>query len=300
MGTPEFSVPGLEALLQNNFNVVAVVTAPDKPSGRGLKLTPSPVKVFAESHNLPVLQPEKLKNPEFLEELASYKANLQVVIAFRMLPEVVWDMPEYGTFNLHASLLPAYRGAAPINWAIINGEKETGVTTFFLNKDIDTGDVIFQEKTPISDHENTESLYNRLMHLGAGLIVKTVQEIQKGTPKTFKQKEEEAQTPAPKIFKEDCKIDFSKTAEQVRNFIRGMAPYPGAWTEIEGKVCKILSAEKLLLTAEMVFPEGKNYTTDHKNYLAFQTSDGLIAVKELQMEGKKKMGIQDFFRGNKL
>jgi methionyl-tRNA formyltransferase len=300
MGTPEFSVPGLELLIKNNFNVVAVVTAPDKPSGRGLKLTPSPVKVFAERYNIPVLQPNKLKSPEFLEELTSYKANLQVVVAFRMLPEVVWNMPEYGTFNLHASLLPAYRGAAPINWAIINGEKETGVTTFFLNKDIDTGDIIFQEKTPIDHDENTESLYNRLMQLGSTLILKTVKEIQQGTPETSIQKEEEAQKPAPKIFKNDCKIDFSKPAEEVRNFIRGMAPYPAAWTEIEGKTFKILSAEVANFEEEPVFEHDKNYTTDNKSYLAFQTGDGLLSVKELQMEGKKKMSIQDFFRGNKL
>lgn len=300
MGTPEFAVPSLEILIQKNYNVVAVITAPDRPSGRGRKLTPSPVKVCAQNHDIPVLQPEKLKDNVFLEELKSFNANLQVVVAFRMLPELVWSMPEYGTFNLHASLLPNYRGAAPINWAIINGEKETGVTTFFLDKEIDTGDIIFQEKTFIGPDENLESVYNRLMHLGAELVVKTVKEIATETPKTQIQKLESDTKPAPKIFKDDCKIDFSKTSEQVKNFIRGMSPYPGAWTEIDGITYKILRTDKVDASEFSSSPNNQPYITDNKNYLYFMTSDGYIAVREIQMQGKRKMSIEEFFRGNKL
>ena len=300
MGTPEFAVPSLEILIKNGFNVVAVVTAPDKPSGRGLKLTPSPVKLVALEHTIPVLQPEKLKSPSFLEELASYKADLQVVVAFRMLPETVWSMPAYGTFNLHASLLPNYRGAAPINWAIINGEKETGVTTFFLNHEIDTGDIIFQEKTPIDPEENVESLYHRLMNMGAELVLKTVRNIQSDHITTFKQQPGTQCKPAPKIFKEDCKIDFSATASEVKNFIRGLAPYPAAWTTLGGKNFKILAADTVSFIPEHLPGADSAYSTNNKDYLLLHAKDGAVAVKELQMEGKKRMTIEEFFRGNKL
>jgi methionyl-tRNA formyltransferase len=299
MGTPEFAVPSLEILINNGLNVVAVVTAPDKPSGRGLKLTPSPVKEVAVKHGIPVLQPLKLKDPEFQKELRSFNANLQVVVAFRMLPEIVWAMPEYGTFNLHASLLPQYRGAAPINWAIINGEKETGVTTFFLQQEIDTGDVIFQEKTPIDQDEDVESLYHRLMGIGSGLVLETVKAIQTGDVPKKPQIHSSELKAAPKIFKETCEIDFSKSAADIKNFVRGLSPFPGAWTTINGKYFKILRVE-----TEKDFPneipEGKNYITDNKSYLNFKTGHGQISVKELQAEGKKRMYIQDFFRGNKI
>lgn len=298
MGTPEFAVPSLKVLIDNGYNVVAVVTAPDKPSGRGLKLTASPVKEVALEHNIPVLQPEKLKSPEFLEELKQFNANLQVVVAFRMLPELVWAMPEFGTFNLHASLLPQYRGAAPINWAIINGETETGATTFFLNHTIDTGDIIFQEKTPIDPNENVESVYHRLMNMGGELVLKTVQSIEKGNVTTFKQELTEPEKAAPKIFKEDCKIDLSKTSMEVKNFVRGLTPFPGAWIYINDKYFKLLKVE--VETDLKPVDSASIYSTDNKTYLNLNTSDGQVSIKELQMEGKKKMEILEFFRGNKI
>ncbi len=300
MGTPEFAVPSLEILIENKFNVVAVVTAPDKPSGRGLKLTPSPVKLVALEHEIPVLQPEKLKSPGFLEELASYKADLQIVVAFRMLPEAVWNMPSLGTFNLHASLLPDYRGAAPINWAIMNDEKETGVTTFFLNHEIDTGDIILQEKTPIDPDENVESLYRRLMSIGAGLVLKTTRNIQEGTVVAFKQHIDQRCKPAPKIFKEDCEIDYSRTSREVKNFVRGLSPYPAAWTMLGDKQFKILSVEIDAGADREKVQANEFFSTNNKDYLLLHTGDGAVSVKELQMEGKKRMKIEDFFRGNKL
>lgn len=297
MGTPEFAVSSLRILVENKINIVAVVTAPDKPSGRGLKLTASPVKQAALEYGIPVLQPEKLKSPEFLEELKSFDANLQIVVAFRMLPEAVWNMPEIGTFNLHASLLPQYRGAAPINWAIINGEKETGVTTFFLQHEIDTGDIIFQEKTPIDPDENVESLYNRLMTIGSELVLKTVKEIQSGNIKTRPQIFKDELKPAPKIFKENCQIDFSKTALEVKNFIRGLSPFPGAWTTINDKYFKILKVE---IESVKNSHENTSFLSDNKTHLKIPASDGLLSIKELQMEGKKRMTIEEFFRGNKI
>ncbi|MFN3316928.1 MAG: methionyl-tRNA formyltransferase, partial [Raineya sp.] len=230
MGTPEFAVPSLQVLVENGYNIVGVVTAPDKPAGRGKQMQVSEVKQYALSQNLPILQPEKLKSPDFLAELQALKADLQVVVAFRMLPEVVWAMPPIGTFNLHASLLPKYRGAAPINWAIINGETETGVTTFFLQHEIDTGNIIFQEKEPISPTDTAGSLYQRLMHKGAKLVLKTVQTIEKGDVQTFPQVGEI--THAPKIFRETCQIDWNKTSTEIYNFVRGLAPYPAAWTTL--------------------------------------------------------------------
>ncbi|MTI24447.1 methionyl-tRNA formyltransferase, partial [Fulvivirga kasyanovii] len=243
MGTPDFAVPSLEILLENKFNVVAVITAPDKPKGRGQKLMTSPVKDCAVKHNLPVLQPSNLKSPEFIEELKSYNANLQIVVAFRMLPEVVWNMPEIGTFNLHASLLPQYRGAAPINWAIINGEKETGVTTFFLKHEIDTGKIIFQEKETIREDDTVGDLYARLMQKGAQLVLKTVQAIQQEDYPQTDQNENQELKKAPKIFRETCQIDWSQSTAHVYNFIRGLSPYPAAWTEILGKNLKLYKIE---------------------------------------------------------
>lgn len=298
MGTPEFAVPSLEILVQNNVDVVAVITAPDKPQGRGQRIVFSPVKACALKHNIPVLQPTNLKSPEFLAQLQAFQADLQVVVAFRMLPEVVWNMPRLGTFNLHASLLPQYRGAAPINWAIINGEKETGVTTFFLRHDIDTGSIIFQEKEAIGEDDDAGALYERLMHRGAALVLKTVQAVQSGNYQATPQAEGAAIRHAPKIFKETCEINWNGTCGNIRNFIRGLSPYPTAWTTIGDRMFKIYK------TAVATYADnGKkpgDYVTDNKNYLYFKTHDGWISVEELQPEGKKRMGIQDFFRGNKL
>lgn len=298
MGTPEFAVPSLKILLKNNYNVVAVITAPDKPAGRGLQLKASPVKEVAVEYGIPVLQPIKLKDPEFLEELKAFKPNLQIVVAFRMLPESVWNLPEYGTFNLHASLLPQYRGAAPINWAIINGEAETGITTFFLQHEIDTGDIIFQEKTAIDPDEDVESLYHRLMSLGSDLILKTAEAIKLNQVTPRKQEFTGTLKPAPKIFKENCKIDFGQTSLQVKNFVRGLSPYPAAWTTINDKFFKILRVD--IVNKEKPKDSTDLIDTDNKTFLHFYTVNGAIAVKELQMEGKKRMYIEDFFRGNKI
>jgi methionyl-tRNA formyltransferase len=298
MGTPEFAVPSLEMLVKNNVKVVAVITAPDKPQGRGQKIVYSPVKSFAVERDIPVLQPTNLKAPEFLETLKQYEADLQVVVAFRMLPEAVWSMPRLGTFNLHASLLPQYRGAAPINWAIINGEKETGVTTFFLRHDIDTGSVIFQEREPIHDHDDAGTVYERLMNKGAHLVLKTVRAIEQGNHESTPQPENGDIKHAPKIFKETCEIKWEQTSAQVRNFVRGLSPYPAGWTSIAGKTFKIY---KISITTEKFSGhKAGDYITDNKNYLYFKTGDGWIGVDDLQPEGKKRMSIQEFFRGNKL
>jgi methionyl-tRNA formyltransferase len=298
MGTPEFAVPSLEILVENKFNVVAVITAPDKPQGRGQKITYSPVKESALKHNIPVLQPTNLKAPEFLDELKSYQANLQIVVAFRMLPELVWAMPALGTFNLHASLLPQYRGAAPINWAIINGEKETGATTFFLKHEIDTGSIIFQEKETIGEDDNVGELYERLMIKGAQLVLKTVRSIEQGIYPSVPQTESAEIKHAPKIFKETCQINWSQSSEQIRNFVRGLNPYPTAWCELNGKNYKIFKVS-------VVKESGSQKTiselsTDNKNYLHVRTSDGWISIDELQPEGKRRMDIKEFFRGNKI
>ncbi|MEN7548990.1 methionyl-tRNA formyltransferase [Rapidithrix thailandica] len=298
MGTPEFAVPSLEVLVKNKFDVVAVITAPDKPAGRGLKVQTSPVKDFAVAQNIPVLQPKNLKDPAFIEELKSYQANLQVVVAFRMLPEAVWDMPEYGTFNLHASLLPQYRGAAPIHWAIINGEKETGVTTFFLQHAIDTGDVILQDKEPIHSTDTVGELYGRLMEKGGQLVLKTVQKIEANDYQLSPQMSRGELKKAPKIFKETCEIDFGKTSQEVYDFIRGLSPYPAAWMTLEGKQCKVFNAS---IVNEPVHAEvGKAYATDHKHYLYFKTKDGFVSIEEIQKAGKKRMHIEEFLRGAKL
>ena len=299
MGTPEFAVPSLEVLIANKFNVVAVITAPDKPQGRGQVLTASPVKESALKHNIPVLQPTNLKAPEFIEELKSYRANLQIVVAFRMLPEAVWAMPSIGTFNLHASLLPQYRGAAPINWAIINGERETGVTTFFLKHEIDTGSIIFQEKEMIHDNDTAGSLYDRLMKKGGELVLKTVRAIEAGSYPAVPQQENAEPRHAPKIFKETCRINWGQTSDNIRNFIRGLSPYPAAWTILNEKTYKVFSVGKAAMGDPGNVDPGE-IKTDNKTYLYIKTSNGWISVLELQPEGKKRMGIMDFFRGNRI
>ena len=298
MGTPEFAVPSLEILVKNSVKVVAVITAPDKPQGRGQKITYSPVKTFALEANIPVLQPTNLKAPEFLAELKQYNADLQVVVAFRMLPEAVWGMPPLGTFNLHASLLPQYRGAAPINWAIINGEKETGVTTFFLRHDIDTGSVIFQEREPIGENDDAGSVYERLMNKGAQLVLKTVRAIEQGNYQSTPQPENGEVKRAPKIFKETCEIRWEQPGNQIRNFVRGLSPYPAAWTSIGEKTFKIFKTSATTQNDSGQKPG--EYITDNKRYLYFKTGDGWISVDDLQPEGKKRMSIEVFFRGNKL
>lgn len=298
MGTPEFAVPSLNTLVENGKNVVAVVTAPDKPAGRGLKLQTSAVKDTALKHNIPLLQPTNLKAPDFLEELKSYQAELQIVIAFRMLPQTVWAMPKYGTFNLHASLLPQYRGAAPINWAIINGETETGLTTFLLKQEIDTGDVLLQEKEEIKPNDTAGTLYERLMNKGAGLVLKTVELIEKNNYQLKPQATANIIKQAPKIHKETCKIDWNKTSEEIRNFIRGLSPYPAAWTTLIDKNCKIYKASIVNKGGNTKKPG--EYLTDGKTYLHFATANGLISIEELQLEGKKRMSVEEFLRGNKL
>ncbi len=293
MGTPEFAVPALEILIRNKYDVVAVITAPDKAAGRGQKLSTSAVKDFAVANGLLVLQPTNLKDPDFIETLKALKANLQIVVAFRMLPEIVWNMPEIGTFNLHASLLPQYRGAAPIHWAIINGEKESGISTFFLQHEIDTGDLLFQESEPISNSDTVGDLYYRLMHKGADLVLKTVQKIEHNDYATIPQVESTDLKKAPKIFKEDCKIDWDRSAEENYNFVRGLSPNPTAWTVFDDKTFKIFKASKSEIQTN---PEEK-YQTDGKTYLRFACNDYYLNVENVQLEGKKRMGIEEFLRG---
>jgi methionyl-tRNA formyltransferase len=295
MGTPDFAVPTLQALVEHHYNVVAVITAPDKPAGRGQKLQQSPVKEYAVSQGIPVLQPTNLKSEAFLEELRSYRANLQIIVAFRMLPEVVWAMPELGSFNIHASLLPAYRGAAPINWAIINGEKDTGVTSFFLKHEIDTGDLIFQERVPILEEDDFGSMYEKLKHKGAELAVRTVQAIERDQVQPQPQATSAETKHAPKIFKETCEINWNQPARQVRDFIRGLSPYPAAWTRFDGKAFKIFKTEVVENAAYTLEPG--QLITDNKTFLHVQTAAGAIALLDLQMEGKKRMPVQDLLRG---
>lgn len=295
MGTPEFAVPSLKALVDHGFNVVGVITAPDKPAGRGQQIRYSAVKDYALSANLNILQPTNLKDEEFLEDLRALNANLQVVVAFRMLPEVVWNMPELGTFNLHGSLLPNYRGAAPINWAIINGEKETGCTTFFLQHEIDTGDIILQAKEPIGPDDNVGTVYERLMHKGADLVAQTAEKIALGEIKTTPQDETIPRNDAPKIHKETCKINWNKNVEEVHNFIRGLSPYPAAWCELGTKTAKIF---KTSIVDNSVKNEIGKIVSDNKTHVHIQTATGLIAIEELQLQGKKRMDIESFLRGN--
>jgi methionyl-tRNA formyltransferase len=304
MGTPDFAVASLKVLIENGYNVVAVVTMPDKPKGKHhSSLQASPVKEYALSQQIPVLQPEKLKDPVFLETLQTFQVDLQIVVAFRMLPETIWRMPPLGTFNLHASLLPQYRGAAPINWAIINGEKKTGVTTFFLDKEIDTGKIIDQIEVPVSETENAETLHDKLKITGATLVQRTVQNIIDDRIKPisqslFFQSSDELKL-APKIFKETCRINWNQPTEKVYNFIRGLAPYPAAWDEIEtptGKLSlKIFSSEKIIQIHS--FPAGTS-TSDKKTHIDIATIDGFIRLKEVQLSGKKRMAVEDLLKGN--
>lgn len=303
MGTPEFAVPSLDILVQNGIKVVAIITAPDKPAGRGNKKQKLPLKDYALEHNIPLLQPTNLKSPEFLEELKSYNANLQIVVAFRMLPEAVWNMPKLGTFNLHASLLPNYRGAAPINWAVINGDTETGCTTFFLKHKIDTGDVIMQYKEPIHSEDNVGTLYSRLMNNGAQLVLDSVRQIENDEVILSPQQELAESKEAPKIFKDTCEINWNQDSTTIHNFIRGLSPYPCAWTTINDKTCKIYTSEIITEIPEdinVTIEEGKNYITDNKKHLYFKTTNGFISVKDLQIQGKKRMDVESFLRGNKL
>ncbi len=301
MGTPEFAVAALDAIRKASYEVVAVVTAPDKPAGRGLKLRPSAVKEYALENNIPVLQPEKLKSPDFLEQLHAYEADVFVVVAFRMLPEQVFTMPRYGTFNVHASLLPNYRGAAPIHWAVMNGEKTTGVTTFFLDKAIDTGDMIDKIEIPIGETETTGELHDRLMVCGADLAVRTLQQIENGTLKTTRQNTvaSDKLKPAPKIFKEDTYIDWSKPTKQIYNQIRGLSPFPCACTRIQNvngdiEQLKIFEAE---LFAEVSDNLPGTICVRPPHLLIIFTKDGAISVKNMQIQGKTRMKVADFLCG---
>lgn len=294
MGTPDFAVPSLRILLDNGYDIAAVVTATDKWGGRGGKqLLESPVKRFAVEHGLKVLQPTLLKSESFLEELKSLHADLQIVVAFRMLPEVVWKMPRLGTFNLHGSLLPKYRGAAPINWALIKGEKETGVTTFFIQQEIDTGDLLFQATLPIGENDTAGNIHDAMMELGAGLVLKTVKAIETGHYELKKQDDSLA-CPAPKIFHETCQINFHQPVRDVHNFVRGLSPYPTAWTtfnELEMKLFKTSVDD----TSPAEAPG--SWVSDHKKYFKFAAVDGYLVVHELQLQGKKRMSVTDFLNG---
>lgn len=324
MGTPEFAVASLDALVKAGCRVAGVITAPDKPAGRGMKLQESAVKKYALEHGLHILQPPKLKDPQFLEELRSLNADLQIVVAFRMLPEVVWNMPPMGTLNVHGSLLPQYRGAAPINWAIINGEKETGVTTFRLKHEIDTGNILLQERIPISENETAGELHDRMKEIGAQLLVRTVVGLADGT---IEEREQDYRPPttdhrqsttgnrqellhehrssevadrlsslphAPKIFTETCRINWNKTVDEVHNLVRGLSPFPGAFTTLQGKMLKIYRSEKDHTPPAL--PPGE-VQTDHRSIFKFTCADGHLIVKELQLEGKKKMPVEEFLKG---
>lgn len=304
MGTPEFAVGTLQRLVEGGYNIVAAITQPDKPVGRhGSVLAPSAVKQYALEHNIPVLQPEKMKNENFVEELRGYKADLQVVVAFRMLPDVVWSMPKFGTFNVHAALLPQYRGAAPINWAIINGEKETGVTTFFLDKDIDTGRIIMQKSISIDEEDNVEIVYDRLMKLGADVCIDTIDKIIAGDGKVDSLPQDKMANVsghlklAPKIYKETCKIDWSQSAKRVHDFVRGLSPYPGAWTELvheDGtrQILKIYSSRVIPAKGHM---QGEVKIENENMIIALP--DGNLLIDELQLAGKKRMKARDFVNG---
>jgi methionyl-tRNA formyltransferase len=311
MGTPEFAVASLDALVKAGYTIVGVVTAPDKPAGRGMKMQQSDVKKYALRRGLKVLQPEKLKDPSFLEELKSLHADLQVVVAFRMLPDVVWNMPPKGTINLHGSLLPQYRGAAPINWAVINGEKETGVTTFKLKHEIDTGDILLQESFPIGEDETAGEVHDKMKEIGAQLLVRTVEGIKEGTLKETPQSSTVNREPseinsqlttdnsrplkhAPKIFTATSKIDWTKTTDEIHNLVRGLSPFPGAFTELGDKTMKIFRSEK-----ELIIPTSRpgRWESDKNTYLKFACKDGYILLKDVQLEGKKRMSIEDFLRG---
>ena len=313
MGTPEFAVASLDALVKEDLNIVGVITAPDKPSGRGMKMNESAVKKYAVEKGLKILQPEKLKNPDFINELKSLNADVQIVVAFRMLPEIVWNMPPMRTINLHGSLLPQYRGAAPINWAIINGEKETGVTTFKLQHEIDTGNILLSEKIPIAENETAGELHDVMKEVGAKLLVTTLNEIaennlqEKPQPSMTNDESSDINSPltihqsplkhAPKIFTETCKIDWNKSVDEIHNLIRGLSPFPAAFTFLDEKMLKIFRSEKEKTITNI---NAGNYETDKKTFLKFACADGFIHLKEIQMEGKKKMLIEDFLRGYRI
>lgn len=305
MGTPDFAVESLKCLVEGGYNVVGVITMPDKPAGRGHKIQFSPVKQYAVEHNLPLLQPEKLKDEDFLEALRAWKADLQIVVAFRMLPQVVWDMPRLGTFNLHASLLPQYRGAAPINWAVINGDTETGITTFFLKHEIDTGEVIQQVKVPIADTDNVEVVHDKLMLLGGKLVLETVDAILNGTVRTVPQEEMAVVgelRPAPKIFKDTCRIDWKQPVKRVYDFIRGLSPYPAAWSELHTPdgapvVVKIFGGEKIVENHAL---QPGDVVTDGKHFIKVAVADGFLKITALQLPGKKRLMTEELLRGFKL
>jgi methionyl-tRNA formyltransferase len=312
MGTPDFAVPSLDILVQNGYTIAAVVTAPDKPAGRGKQLAESAVKKYAIRHHLKLLQPLKLKDEGFISELKALDANLFVVVAFRMLPEIVWSMPEFGTFNLHASLLPQYRGAAPINWAIINGETETGVTTFFLQHEIDTGNIIFQEKIKIEEKDNAGTVHDKLMNLGAALVLKTVTAIQLNKAEAKSQisdlKSEICLHHAPKIFKETGLIDWNKPAIEIHNLIRGLSPYPAAYTYLNEKTLKIFKSQESRVrnqeseNSSLISHYVRNditLKTDNRTFLSFKCADDYLDILELQLEGKKRMSVEEFLRGYK-
>lgn len=297
MGTPDFAVASLKALLDTGKNVVAVVTVPDKPAGRGQKLHESAVKQFAVLNNIPVLQPIKLRDPEFIAQLKSYQADLQVVVAFRMLPEMVWNMPVHGTVNVHASLLPNYRGAAPINWAVINGEKKTGVTTFLLQHEIDTGNILLSQEININETDNAGIVHDKLMESGAELLIKTVNAIENKEINPISQDSltsTETVKHAPKIFKEDCLIDWNKNTDVVYNLIRGLSPYPAAYTNLDGKNLKVFSSTKEIKNHDL---QPGTILCDGKKVLKYATTDGFIHLQSLQIEGKKRMEVADFLRG---
>lgn len=296
MGTPEFAVASLDALYSSNHEILAVVTVADKPAGRGQVLQLSAVKKYAMEKGIPLLQPLKLKDESFINDLRSYGADLFVIVAFRMLPEVVWQMPPLGSINLHGSLLPKYRGAAPINWAIIHGERETGVTVFFLQQEIDTGKVLRRKSIPIGENETAGELHDRMMIIGAQTLLDAVNEISKGELAAISQQEfieagEEA-LPAPKIFKENCLIDWSQSVDEVHNFVRGLSPYPASWTKLGDKTLKIFMGEK---RADMKLNE--SWSTDNATFLHFRCANGTYAITDLQLEGKKRMGVVEFLRG---
>lgn len=297
MGTPEFAVASLDALVKAGCNIAGVVTAPDKPAGRGMKLTESAVKKYAVENGLKVLQPEKLKNPEFLAALKSLNADLQIVVAFRMLPEIVWNTPPLGTINVHGSLLPQYRGAAPINWAVINGEKETGVTTFKLKHEIDTGDILLQESLPIGEDETAGEVHDRMKEIGAKVLVETVKGLAENRiaeqPQTLKLKPSTLHH-APKIHTDTCIIHWDRPVETVHNLIRGLSPYPGAFTTLNEKILKVFRSKK-----EITYPKSTegDYETDGRTYLKFACADGYLHLLEVQLEGKKRMSIDDFLKG---
>ncbi|MBI3788639.1 MAG: methionyl-tRNA formyltransferase [Ignavibacteriales bacterium] len=299
MGTPEFALPSLQILLDNKYDVVAVVTTPSRPQGRGKKVASSPIKKFAAERNLPLLQPESLKNPDFISAVKNLQPDLIVVVAFRILPKEVFTIPRLGSFNLHASLLPKYRGAAPINWAIINGEQETGVTTFFLQEKVDTGSVILQARVKIAPNETAGELHDKLSEVGAEIVLQTVRliELGKAQPRT---QDEAFASPAPKIFKENCKIDWSKSASQVHNFIRGLSPHPCAWTTHQDKMIRIYKAEAPLDFIGADKTGSGEIVEVRKDQIFVQTGNGIVSVLELQQEGRKRMETAEFLRGYNL